>query len=626
MLEKFKKNLQFYFGIIFKIYLLFLSFFAVYRFIFIIIYWDKIARTEAPISEIFYVFISALKLDIGIITTSAILIVWLILLLHSIFKLSFLIRLTHFYTFIVGFIYSLISIIELGIYREWEEKPSFEILTYFSHPMEAFHSAPLGQFVVLLLILTVIIIFFYKIMKKIFSSSMQERSWTFSLFFIIFTPVLLLLLARGGSQPIPISQSDAYYSKHKILNNISINTTYNFLHSIIENNQLLSGVNPYISKDEQIKKLSIIKPYLNQQHCNNQIDILNNKKPNIVLVIMESFSGYFLDKDKIIPEFMSLTKQGILFTNLYGSGTLSHEGLPAILSGWPAIDDIYITNSPQKFKYLPTITAKLKQQNYSSLFLFGGDLNYGNLKSYIYNNNFDTFLEGKDMKKMLPNETPGALGYHDKVTLHLLNKLTNSTPQPFFNAIFTVSSHSPYDQPLQNKIKFGGEHKKYYNSVYYTDKSIRSFIKEAKNKKWYKNTLFIFVADHSHANSKYWSRDTPMWHHIPMLFFGEVIKKEYRGKRINKIVSQHDLASTLLNQLDINTSEFKFSRNVLCSDYKQGAYYMVNGGYGFITPQGSYAYNFKIKKEVYKDKKPNKKLGHYYLENLFNEFIKLSKK
>jgi phosphoglycerol transferase MdoB-like AlkP superfamily enzyme len=629
MLDNFKKNFKLYFGTLLKLYLIFLSFFALSRFIFITIYWEKIERTNAPISEVFYTFVSALKLDISIIS-STILIAWLLLLLHSIFKRSFFLKLTHFYTFIIGFIYLFISSIELGIYNEWEEKPGFEILTYLSHPMEAFHSAPFNQFLILLIIFVIIVVVFYQIVKRLFLSSKEARSWVFSLFFLVITPFLLLLLARGGTQPIPISQSDVYYSKHKILNDIAINSSYNFFHSILENRQLLSGINPYASQDKKGKKYPIIKPYLNQQCSSHQIDILNNKKPNIALVIMESFSGYFLDKhnnrDKLIPEFMSLAKQGILFTNVYGSGVLSHEGIPAILSGWPAIDDIYITNSPQKFNALPTITNKLKQQNYSSIFLFGGDLNYGNLKSYIYKNKFDTILEEKDVKKLLPNEKVGALGYHDKPMFKLFNKLTDKSSQPFFNSIFTVSSHSPYDQPLQNKINFGAEHKDYYNSVYYTDKSIQSFIEDAKLKKWYKNTLFIFVSDHSHATSKNWSRNTPMWHHISMLFYGDVIKKEYRGKTIKKIISQHDLASTLLNQLDIKTNEFKFSRNFLCSNYKQGAYYMINGGYGFISSKGAYAYNLRLKKEVYKNKKPNQKLGHYYLENLFNEFTNLSNK
>jgi phosphoglycerol transferase MdoB-like AlkP superfamily enzyme len=632
MLDNFKKNFKLYFGTLLKLYLTFLGFFVFFRFVFILTYWDKIERTNAPINEIFYAFISALRLDVATITSSAVLITWLLLLLHSIIKRSFFLKVTQLYIFIIGFVYLLISSIELGIYNEWEEKPGFEVLTYFSHPMEAFHSAPLNQFIFLLFLLIIAIIFFYKIIQRIFipfkKNFKQNRSWLFSLFFLLATPVLLLILARGGTQIFPISQSDAYYSKHQILNDIAVNTSFNFFHSVYESQQLLSGVNPYSSADKAEKKQLNLQPFLNKS-CQSP-KLLTTDKPNIVLVILESIPGGLLDKknkrDELIPEFTKLAKQGILFTKIYGSGVLSHEGVPAILSGWPAIDDLYITHSLKKIKALPTITDKLKQQNYSSLFLFGGDLDYGNLKSYVYKNKFDQTLEKKDIKEILPNETSGALGYHDEPMFKLFNQLTDKSPQPFFNTIYTLSSHSPYDQPLQNKIKFGEQHEKFYNSVYYTDKSIKSFIENAKLKKWYKNTLFIFVSDHSHVTAKNWSRNTPMWHHIPMLFFGDVIKKEYRGKTINKIASQHDLASILLNQLNISSREFKFSRNVLCSDYQEGAYYMINGGYGFISPKGAYAYNLKLKREVYKDKKPNQKLGHYYLENLFNEFINLSNK
>ncbi len=131
---------------------------------------------------------------------------------------------------------------------------------------------------------------------------------------------------------------------------------------------------------------------------------------------------------------------------------------------------------------------------------------------------------------------------------HLLNEL-NQEQEPFFSTLFTISTHSPYDMPMEWVLDWAGKGNGYINSGYYTDRCIGDFIREAKQQSWFENTLFIFVADHSHHSYKHWGYYSPEYRRIPILFYGNVIKDEYQGTQINKLGTQVDLPSTLINQM-----------------------------------------------------------------------------
>jgi len=258
------------------------------------------------------------------------------------------------------------------------------------------------------------------------------------------------------------------------------------------------------------------------------------------------------------------------------------------------------------------------------MFLYGGQLRYGNLKSYFYKNKFDILEESKDITSITDKDAIGRLGIHDSFMFPYMVKKMNGLKQPFFASMFTLSSHSPYDQPMEDVITWADGDNDFLNSVYYTDQSIGEFISLAKKESWYRNTLFVFVSDHSHHTPLAWSRNNPKWHHIPMLFFGEVIKKEYRGKEIDAVVSQHDLGATLLSQLSIDHQKFSFSRDLFCTEYKPSAYFSVTDGYGIITPDGYVAYDIVNKRFKGQDSNNSETLllqGQLYLEYLFQTFL-----
>lgn len=612
------------FKFLLKQFLLFWLLIETFRTIFVIYYWDKLQVSTSVLKDIFSAYMHAISLDIA--TASFLIIIpWFMLFFNAFLRIKFMKRLLFFYTYTIIILSSFVYIAELGIYNEWEEKPSAKILSYLKHPDEAIASNPLGYTIILLMILSVVLFLFYKLTKKVVQSYdvTQKIHYKKAALFVLLVP-LIFLGARGGWAQIPISQSTVYFSKHKVYNDLAISSFYNFLHSIIEDQAVVNGHNPYLTNFSKEQKESTLKTYMATPKGCERESILTTKRPNIVLIIWESLSGDFIKNDKYkeaIPNLMRLSKEGILFTKAYASATLSHEGIPSILSGWPAIYDTYITNLPSKFNKLPFLTKKLKHEGYASSFLFGGQLRYGNLTAYIYGNTFDTIEEHSDID--LDSSKDGSLGYHDEYMLDYFRKKTNRLKEPFFSVIFTLSSHSPYDQPMEDVINWGGYDKGYINSVYYSDKSIAKFLEDAKKEPWYKHTLFIISADHSHHTPRAWSRADKNWHHIPILFYGEVIKKQYRGKNIDKIISQRDIAATLLSQLNIDHSDFLWSRDVFCKEYQENAYIMTRDGFGLITNQGSLTYNIKEKRVLYHEGNTSglKEDGHIYMEHLLQTYL-----
>jgi len=194
--------------------------------------------------------------------------------------------------------------------------------------------------------------------------------------------------------------------------------------------------------------------------------------------------------------------------------------------------------------------------------------------------------------------------------------------EPFLKVILTLSSHEPFDVPMEPVFIGSDDLSKYKNSVYYTDKTLGSFLDWAKETDWWKNTLIIMVADHA---ARIFS-DMPNYKQnvfkIPMLWVGGAVSK--RDLRIEKLGSQVDIPTTLLDQLGIIGS-FPFGKDILSDQSKSFAFYTYNEGFGFITDSSAVGFDLKSKMNVLsegKDPESAEKKGKAYLQVLFNDYLK----
>ncbi len=599
--------------------------FAFSRTVFLLFNYNLLMVEGIGFSEAMASYWHALHLDLS--TASYFLIFpFIILLVQSFYSPRWLNKVNKVYVFIGVFLFCLLTVVELGIYPEWKTKLPFKAFTYLSNPTEVYDTISTRLFFTLLGLFIVKFSISYLVYIKWFYKDIVNaiRNYMFIAAFALITPVLLLIGVRGGVQQIPINQSESYYSHHNILNLASVNSGFNLFISVIENYKNF-GKNPYAYYSNEEVSNTIQEIFRTERDSTTAV--LTTQRPNIVLLILESWSADLIEslggEPGITPEFHQLEKEGILFTSLWATGPRSEQAMSSIFGGFPAHPISSITVQPDKFSKLTTITQKLIAEGYNTSFYFGGQLIYGNIRGFILHNGFQRITElenfGSDVKK-------GKLGVHDEYTLaRQLNDL-NQEKQPFFSALFTLSSHSPYDQPMEDVLDWGENEKPYINSAFYTDRSIGEFVRNAKNQPWYKNTLFIVVADHSHNSYRNWSFTTPLYHKIPLLFFGDVIKPEFKGTRNPKLFNQCDIASTLLHQMDIDAREFHWSRNMFNPYSPEFAYYSFEEGVGWIRPAGHVVYDARVRhfSEVSVPEKHRDSIvreGKSYLQAVFEEYM-----
>ena len=610
-----------------RIILFWIVLFAILRLTFIIFYAGIISESSAPFTDILKVFWYAIPLDLSMAGYIAML-SWLIMNVQIIINYPITDKIQKVIQYVLIAVATLITIGEIGIYGEWKTKLNFKALEYLKNPSEVIESDKTSLMIIKVILFVALVSLLIYIFNKFFYKNLSKTKVPkigIVPFFLI-TPVFVFYFARGGFDAIPISQSSAYFSKYTIVNDIAVNSWWNLIYDMSHNMEIAdSNVFESMPKNEAsniVKQLHVIEK-------DTTINILKTQKPNIVIILLESFSADLIEslggKAGITPEFEKLTKQGLLFTHLYSSGNRSQQGIASIFGGFPALPLTTLTTTPAKMQSTPTLTSHINKAGYNTSFYYGGQLRYGNIKAYLLHNNFKEILEVNDFGNKYPK---GKIGIHDGDMLNVLLEQNNKDKEPFFSVLFTLSSHSPYDQPLQGSINWGDSEDKFLSSAYYTDKCLGEFFRKAKKTSWYKNTLFILVADHSHNSYRHWAINQQEYRHIPMLFLGNVLKDEYIGAKYNKVCSQTDLTKTLLKQLNLDASEFKWSKDLFNPYTPEFAYFELNQGFGWITPEGYLSYdhfNNVYLKNTYVDslKDEKQKEGAAYLQVLFQEFIDL---
>lgn len=613
---------------LFKQYFFWLIVFALTRAVFYIYYYNLIIQDNIPFTDVIYSFWYAIPLDIS--TASYILLIpFLILVIQSVVFSRSLSKITFAYAALMIVVYVLITVGELGVYEEWKTKLQFKALNYLAHPDEIYNSAESSAFVTLTAILIAEIVFFIWFYRRFFFIKIiyPVRSIIFSSIFLIIGSGILFLGIRGGVSEIPITQSKSYFSKYNFINLGSINSGYSLLFSTIENYQFRNE-NPFNYYDQEVASERVSR--LHSIDNDTTISILKTNRPNIVIILLESWSADLIEsldgEPGITPEFKNLEKEGLLFTNFYASGNRSEQAMTSIFAGFPSTPITAISHSLDKIAQLPSLTKLLIKNGYSTSFLFGGELMYGGISSFISINGFQDIREGKDFDGNIPR---GKLGIPDEFMFKEQVNLVDSEQEPFFSVLFTLSTHSPYDQPMDDVINWAKSKNQngYLNSAYYTDKCLGEYFKEVKTKPWYSNTLFILVADHSHGTYKHWPVHNRNYRRVPMLFYGDVLKDEFKGAVFDKLSSQTDITTTLLAQLNIKSNDFAWSRDLFNPEISDFVFYESTDGVGWITPNGYFVYSntindfmeLNINPPIYTDSIV--KDGKSYLQVLFQEFM-----
>lgn len=525
------------------------------------------------------------------------------------------------YTFVLVFIISLLIVIDLQVFNTWGYRIDATPLYYLKSPREAWasvSSSPILQLIISFILLLIVASYIvYRVITK------NINSWVYTpnrymVPLVLFITASLIIPIRGGFQLAPMNQSTVYFSNNNFANISAVNATWNFFGSLVNGNY--DKVNPftYLPKEELTNN---IKELYSRSGKTELVLKKGINKPNVLLIVWESFTQKATTKTingvEVTPNFNRLKKEGIYFSNCFASGDRTDKGLPAILSGYPAQPLNSIITEPNKSAKLPVLSKNLEENGYSTSFYYGGESEFANIKSYLYGANFQRIVTKNDFDSKDWNSKWGA---HDHIVYdRLLNEHANKS-QPFFTTMLTLSSHEPFEVPTESKINGEDVTSKFLNSMNYADQSLGEFIESAKKQPWWQNTIVIIIADHGHREPETNSKTDDF--RIPMLWLGGALEKN--NLEVNKYVSQIDLASTLLQQIGLNSYAYNWSKNIFDPQTKQWAFFSFNNGFGFVEPQKEIVFDNVGKKVI--ERKGNVapkdiELGKSLMQRMYQDYL-----
>ncbi|RRB07000.1 LTA synthase family protein [Larkinella rosea] len=530
-------------------------------------------------STLFGVFGNGLRMDLSTAGYLTILPALLIAFLPGLATRT-IARILRICTFVELLIVSSITVVDLEIFRTWGFHLDLTPFHYLKSPQEAAASvaaSPILSLFALFLGLIMVGNYCFNRLIASFIAKFEPVTWWVATPALLIATAALLLPIRGGIQLAPMNVSAVYFSPIAFANYAAVTPQWNFMQSCLEGNKY--GENPFAFFPEGQATQALKALY---QPDTTRQPLLSSSQPNVILIVWESFTAKSVaslgGRTGITPRFEKLTHEGLFFKQVYASGDRSEKGLIALLSGFPAQATASIMTLPAKAEKLPTIGQHIKKAGYQTSFYYGGETEFANIKSYLFHNAFDRIISKADFK---PSEWNSKWGAHDHIVYNRILSDLNKTKSPFFVSLFTLSSHEPFEVPMKTVISGTDEESQFLNSMYYADQSLGNFIAQAQLQPWWSNTLIIITADHGHRLPVL-STDRVRDFHIPMLWLGGALKSS--PQQIDQIGSQTDLAATLLHQLNLDASDFKWSRDLLNSRNRPFAYFAFNNGFGVVQP------------------------------------------
>jgi phosphoglycerol transferase MdoB-like AlkP superfamily enzyme len=311
-----------------------------------------------------------------------------------------------------------------------------------------------------------------------------------------------------------------------------------------------------------------------------QSDSAENRK-NVVLITIESYSAEFMkrygNEENMTPFLDSLANKSLEFTNLYAVGNRTVRGLEAVtLCIPPTAGESVVKREDNKNKFSTGFV--FKQKGYTTKYLYGGDAYFDNMQDFYSGNGYDIV----DETDFTPEEITfsNVWGVCDEDMSNKAIKVMNAeakTNKPFFNHIMTVSNHRPFTYP-NGKIDIPGDIKSRDGGVKYTDYALKRFFEMASKQPWFKNTVFVIVADHCASSAG--KTELPLdKYRIPAFIYspGFVPAQKY-----NTLMSQIDIMPTLFGLLNFSYESKFYGEDVLKPDYKPRAFIATYQDMGLI--------------------------------------------
>jgi len=410
-------------------------------------------------------------------------------------------------------------------------------------------------------------------------------SWLF-----IFAVVFVLGI-RGGIQSKPLRPSFAYLGGKPSLAQLSLNPIYTVFYALKKGDVNIVQLIPADEATRRVQDLvkgsqmSFQDPAYPLFQSSKQDAPLDSRHPNIVVMVLESWSGKYVGSvggiKGITPNFDDLASQGALFTNFYAIGHRSTDGITAGCCSIPTYQDLQIIGTSLEQNRFLCLADILGRSGYDSFFLHGAKTGSFGLNAFSKVAGFKRYI-GKEDFDLGANEADATWGVYDYVALNRLNVELREAQKPVFAVWFSLTSHSPYELPSE-KYRVTPETEpdhELLDTLKYSDGAIGRFFQQARKELYFENTIFVLFADHTAGSILKGTRERQ---HIPCLVYAPALLKP---KRVDVIGSQLDILPTILELTGNKTSVTTFGRSLLDEDSVRRYAFVDQGGhYGWLNDQ-----------------------------------------
>ncbi len=464
-----------------------------------------------------------------------------------------------------------IAIAEILFWNEFSVRFNFIAVDYLVYRQEVTDNISESYPVPLLLggifLVTLVV---YTLVRPGITKALQARQAFFSRMLMATAPALV---ATAGI--FLVNQDLRHFSPNSYRNELASNGPYQFF-AAFRNNEL--DYRLFYATIDDNEASTILKHEVKEDNATFARDGLyrirrhvdnpgKEKRLNIMLIMVESLSarylGVFGHRKHNTPNLDALAKQSLFFTRFYATGTRTTRGLEAITLSIPPTPGRSIVKRPGHESNMWSLGNVLKEKGYDVRFLYGGRGYFDNMSAFFSGNGYEVIDQSS-----VPDEDmvfTNAWGMSDEDLYRQALKAADrswAAGKPFLQQIMTTSNHRPYTYPDGRIDIPSGSGRS--GAVRYTDWAIGNFLARARKKPWFRDTLFVIVADHCASSAG--KVDLPVKkYHIPLFIYAP---EQLEPERIDKLASQIDLAPTLLALLNMDYDSVFFGRNILATPKK----------------------------------------------------------
>jgi len=481
--------------------------------------------------------------------------------------------LTPYYA-IVAVLMAVTFVADVVMYHYWGVKIDANDLMYAAHPKDMFASVTWWAVVLGAAALGLLTWHYVRRLRYATPVSFPGplRPWWLVLFVLL--GGVQFLGIRGGVGASVANPGYAFFSARPFLNHAALNPLFNMVHSMPKTEDF-SQEFQFFDATEADRVAATC--YYDDPRLSDTL--LGNTRPDILLIVWEGGGSAMVLNDTVAPNFMAVCREGVFFDRCYANSYRTDRGLVSIFSGWPGLPTASLMKMPDMCRKLPAFPRLLREAGYSTSFRYGGDVDFTNMRGYLYESGFDrvdgdaSFPESRSLSNWgAPDE-------------YLLRASNLPDGQPFFAAWLTLSSHEPWQVPIR---RCDDDRQ---NSFAYTDSCLGVLVRQLKQSPLWDSLLVVVIPDHGVAARASQSTASPEVAAIPVVWFGGAVRKPMV---IHRLMNQSDLAATLLAQLRLPVASLSFSRNVLSPSYNRTcpvALHAYKNGLNYFDTAGYISYD-----------------------------------